>query len=67
MAALAATPTGKLGDAIGVKEPGKKIKAKFHDTPTGFFILCCSGCRISVCACMVENQYMYEWITRGFE
>jgi hypothetical protein len=25
--------------AFGVKELGKDIKAKFHDTPTGFFIL----------------------------
>jgi hypothetical protein len=30
---------GATSLAFDVKEFGKEIKAKFHDTPTGFFIL----------------------------
>jgi hypothetical protein len=34
---------------FGVNEPCKEINAKIHDTATGIFILCGSGCEISVC------------------
>jgi hypothetical protein len=58
---------GAISLAFGVNETCKEINVKIHDTATGFFILCGSGCEISVCTRVIEKQYMPKLKTRAIE